>query len=643
MWISGRLWKWIAGLLSLFFLMAATSVIAQTSGTGALTGTVRDASGAVVPNVTVTITNSDSGQVRTATTGADGVYKFNLLPPGNYRVRFEAAGFKPVEIPSAAINVTETEVLDRALEIGSQTQSITVEGEVETIQTTSSALGTVATARTMTELPLNTRNFTNIVSLSAGVASEVANATQVGKGATDMEVNGAGTEMNNYLIDGVTVYNFQSVVAEAEGLGFASFAMPNPDAIAEFKIQTSNYDAGYGRNPGANVNLVTKSGTNNFHGDAFEFFRNTALNANDWFFNREGLPKAVVNSNIYGGTFGGPVKKDKLFFFVSYQENDQKNGDSAFSQASDVLPPFPDNAPGSRGYCGPAGWSTIASCNAQGAAFVTQLAQNMCGSKPKFGTVAIQCPSAGPGDPAGLYNINPIAISVLQLQLPNGQYLAPGSGTSGYVSQAYSVPATFKDHQGIGNVDYVINSKNTFAGRFLYEEDPMNASFTAQNSQASTNGVPGTPFFIERIDVTGLARVTSILSNNVVNEIHISYQRNHSIANQNSTLTSSEVGIQPFVSPYSPGGLVNNLPYFNINGGGAGTEWFGYHPNYVENSVDGQYVIGDTVSWNHGKHTVRTGVEAERVQWLFYSPVAAGGRPTFPTTADFSSGVRAVE
>ena len=334
------------------------SLMAQTASTGALTGTVRDPSGAVIPNATVTATSLDTGQARTAMTGTDGAYRVALLPPGNYRIRIEAGGFKPVEVPSATVNVTETEVLDRNLEVGSQTQTVTVESEVETIQTTSSTLGTVANARTLTELPLNTRNYTNLLAMSGGVSADVNNATLLGKGTTRMAVNGGTTGQNAYLMDGVPVNNWAGFGGTTEGGTIGSFAMPNPDAIAEFKIQTSSYDAGYGRNPGANVNVVTKSGTNSFHGSVFEFFRNTVLNANDWFLNREGVAKPALNSNQYGGALGGPIKKDKLFFFISYQESDQKNGFSAFSDSATILPPIPGS---NRGTCngGKPGWYSI--------------------------------------------------------------------------------------------------------------------------------------------------------------------------------------------------------------------------------------------------------------------------------------------
>ena len=204
-------------------------------------------------------------------------------------MRFDASGFKAVEIPSATVNVTETEVLDRSLEVGAQAQTVTVEGEVEVIQTASSALGTVASARTVTELPLNTRNYTNLLAMSAGTTSPVQNATSLGPGSSLISANGASNFPNTFLQDGVDVGVWLGLGTGTEGTAYASFSIPNPDAIAEFKIQTSSYDAGYGRHPGANVNVITKSGTNSLHGAAFEFFRNTALNANEWFYKRSEL------------------------------------------------------------------------------------------------------------------------------------------------------------------------------------------------------------------------------------------------------------------------------------------------------------------------------------------------------------------
>src|SRR5437588_1717890 len=417
-------------LLLLFVcLFSLQSLRAQTPGTGALTGTVKDPSGAVIPNATVTLTSVDTGQARTTMTGADGVYRFALLPPGNYRVRIESSGFKPVEVPSVTVAVTETEVLDRNLEVGAQSQTVTVEGEVENIQTASSALGTVVNTRSMESLPLSTRNYTNLLAMTAGANAGVANSTTLGKSATGIAVNGADIGQNTYLQDGVSVNTWSSTNTTQEGTNSGAFPTPNPDTIQEFKIQTSNYDAGYGRNPAANVNVITKSGANNFHGSAFEFFRNTALNANDYFFNATAVPgasKPTLNQNQFGGTFGGPVKKDKLFFFVAYQETAEKNGIAGFGYSVVNLSPIP-NMP--RGNC-PLSALSEAGCNATAQAFASALGAAVCpGNNPgnkndTVGTkksVQVACDGS---------NINPVALRLMQLQLPNGQYIMPGAYTA---------------------------------------------------------------------------------------------------------------------------------------------------------------------------------------------------------------------
>ena len=597
-----------------------------------------------MPNATVTLTSLDTGASRTSTTGADGGYKFDLLPTGNYKVRIEAAGFKPVEIPSIAVNVTETEVLDRNLEVGAQTQTVTVEGEVVAIQTTSSALGTVADARTVTELPLNTRNYTNLLAMSTGVAANVSNATTIGKGATNMAVNGGSTGQNTYLMDGVVVNNWTALGGVTEGTLPGTFAMPNPDAISEFKIQTSSYDAGYGRNPGANVNVITKSGTNQFHGSAFEFFRNTALNANDWFLAGEGQPKAVLNSNVYGGSVGGPVKKDKLFFFANYQEEDQTNGYASYSQSATDLPPIPS---GNRGTCGPTGFTSIAGCDAAGSVFVKALAANMSQFAPtaRGSTAVIQNPATcgAACDVMGLYNINPIAISILQLKLPSGSYLVPGSGDfagcnpTAFCNHRFENPAGFKDHQGIGNIDYQINSKNTFSGRYVYEADPINANFPAVNALEPGNAVPGNTVQTRKTNQDVVAKLTTIVSNNAVNEFHVGYQRNVTANSEAVLFHNSQLGIQDFVSPFTPGAAVDNMSYINIGPGGSQMD-FGVHPFFGSHANFNQFIVGDQISISHGKHTFRVGFDVERVQGASFSGTGSVGQPAFTSFSDFLIG-----
>jgi len=238
------------------------SLLAQSAGTGALTGAVTDPSGASIPNATVTLTNTQTNQVRTATSGSDGSYRFTLIPPGIYRVRFGANGFKIAEVSTFNVSVTETPVLDRTLEVGAQTEQVTVEAVSETLQTATSTLGTTVGTRAMTALPLSNRNYTQIIAMSTGASVGVGNATSFGKGTPDISVNGNNPGQNNFQMDGVAVNNIANNGSSNDSGIYGGIGIPNPDAIQEFKIQTSTYDASYGRNPGANVNVITKSGTN---------------------------------------------------------------------------------------------------------------------------------------------------------------------------------------------------------------------------------------------------------------------------------------------------------------------------------------------------------------------------------------------
>ena len=655
--------RWISDLclvvIALLLGALAPSLHAQTAGTGALTGTVADSTGAVVPNATVTAT-AENGQVRTTTTGSDGVYKFNLLPPGNYRVKFEAAGFNAVEVPAATVNVTETEVLNEALQVGAQTQEVTVQANVETVQTATSALGTVVGTETVTELPLNTRNYTNLLAMSAGANAAVSNATSLGKASTLIAVNGGGFAQNNYLQDGVSLGNWYSFNTGTEGTEYGALAIPNPDTIQEFKIQTSTYDAGYGRNPGANVNVVTKSGTNQFHGTAFEFFRNTDLNANDWF-NKysEGthvdpntgllspLPnkQGVLNQNQFGGVFGGPVKKDKLFFFVSYQETQQKNGISGYGFSTVTLPSLPG---GDRGSCNPAGnaagaqnfvsTGAIGNCNAAALAYIPRLANAVCATnKPvTAGSISVQGP-AGSGCTAQsnpLYNINPAAILLLQGQLANGNYLIPsvGSGNGAPTLQTYSDPAIFKDHQGLGNFDYVINSNNTLSVRYVYEIDPLQGKFAVINATLPGTSLPGNPVTTTKIDHAAVLKLTSIVTPNFVNEARISYQRYVTDDSEQSPFRNSQFGITDLSPGNSP--IADDLSFFTLtNLFSVGAHYF-FGVYLPENQIE----LADQISWTRGKHAFRAGFEVERVQVDQYYPSISIGAPTFQSFGDFLIG-----
>src|ERR1700733_15096263 len=334
----------VGALLCLLLTTAVPHMMAQSAGTAALAGTVTDPSGAAVPNVTVTVINNDTGQTRTTTTGSDGSYKFSLLPPGSYKATFAVPGFKTSEVGAVQLNVTETPELNRTLEVGTQSEQVTVEAAAETLQTQSSTLGTTVSSQQVTGLPLSNRNYTQLLTMAAGANSSVNNATTIGKGTQDIAVNGADPSQNNYQMDGVSIVNTANTGSSKDCGIYTGIGIPNPDAIQEFKIQTSTYAASYGAHPGGNVNVVTRSGSNAFHGSVWEFFRNTDLNANSFFDNRDGGGvQQALSQNQVGGSVGGPIKKDKLFFFADYQETRQKNGVSAGGSSSVFLFPLPED------------------------------------------------------------------------------------------------------------------------------------------------------------------------------------------------------------------------------------------------------------------------------------------------------------
>jgi hypothetical protein len=575
-------------LCTTLYLLIAFYAYGQTAGTGAIIGTVRDTSGAVIPGANVQAVNADTRQTRTVLTGADGGYRFALLPPGSYNLRFSANGFKTADIARIAVAVTETPVQDQRLELGTQAEQITVEATAEMLQTSSSARGGTVTQKTLTDLPLTTRNYTNVMAMSSGVSAGVTNATALGVSGMDMNVNGAPTSSNNISIDGQNIQNPGESSGQTAGFGNGGYNfVPNPDAIQEFKVQTSTYDAGFGRNIGANVNVVTKSGTNAIHGSVFEFFRNTTLNANDFFLNLSGTAKGVLNQNQFGGVLGGPIRKDKLFFFGSYQGTRQKNGVGSQGTTTLDLPPIPT---GDRANMA-AFQATLGALNCPA---------NHAGAQYQtlHGGVQVACDGS---------NINPIAIRLLQttfLSGPSkGSYLMPGSSNGGFQTETITIPASFAEDQVLANIDYLMSSKNTLSQRFFFSNAPAILPFP------SATHVPGftTPYnyrnWGEHI------KLTTVVSSSMVNELRLNFHREDSGASlDQSGLTTAQFGITP-LSPSVPAMAIFNISgvYLVGSGGTAGSQLGPDNSN--------AYTAADQISWTRGKHTIRAGFEATQYRW----------------------------
>src|SRR5205085_11291515 len=293
----------------LTFLSLALAAVFTCAGaalgqgaTGQITGTVEDAAGAVVPGASVTVTNIATSLQRQATTGGEGEFAVPLLPPGKYKVEVSAKGFKTVVVAELDVNVTQTATVNLKLEpsISNETVAVTAEGTL--VQQESSQVGRVIESQTIRQLPLPTRNFQQLLTLSPGTYSSVANNTELGRGDSIITVNGQRPTSNSVRLNGV----------DANSIGTNStpnIAVPATDSLQEFIVQTSLYDAAQGRNAGGNVEAVTRSGGQHYHGNVYEFFRNRALNANDSFLKAAGWPKPVLSRNQFGGTFGGPIIK----------------------------------------------------------------------------------------------------------------------------------------------------------------------------------------------------------------------------------------------------------------------------------------------------------------------------------------------
>src|SRR5213080_2823442 len=321
-------------LIALAVLALLGQMFAQGGATGAITGTVLDPSGAVVANADVRIVNQDTGTLtRTTKTDSNGWFTVTLLPVGTYTINVTSAGFQEAKFTDVAVRITETTRMEAKLRPVAVQEKIEVQAQVQTVETSTATTGQAIESRTIRDLPLATQNFHQLLSLSTGAQSELNASAQLGRGNVRIIVNGQREDNNNYLIEGISATDYN--VAQATNV-----PLPNPDVVGEFKVQTSLYDASQGRNGGGNVNAILKSGAREFHGDAYEYFRNDVLNANEYFLNAAGQKRPPIKQNIFGGSLGGPVGQEKYgLFFVNYQGTRQRSALSPGTQINN--PGFP--------------------------------------------------------------------------------------------------------------------------------------------------------------------------------------------------------------------------------------------------------------------------------------------------------------
>ena len=579
-------------------LALAVGALAQGGATGAILGTVQDPSGAFVANADIRITNQDTNVVeRSVTTGPDGTFTAALLPVGTYVVSIHSEGFAEAKISDVVVRVTETTRMSAKLNTKSVQQKIEVQAEVQMVDTSDATTGQAIEATTIRALPLATQNFQQLLTLSTGAQGELNAASQLGRGEVHLFVNGQREDNNNYLIEGISATDY-NVAA------LTTTPLPNPDVVQEFKVQTSLYDATQGRNGGGNVNAILKSGTNQFHGDVYEFFRNTVLDANEYFLKQTGSERPVIQQNIFGGSLGGPVSPGgKLgFFFVNYQGTRQRSGDSPGTLISTSIPYVP---------AADRGTDPVSM-------------QNLSND---FGGIGI----------------DPVAASLLSFKsnqfggAANG-YLFPmpnvptGTPAGTAVQFTVSRPGKFTDDQFTANWDHEFrDSRDSVAARFFFSNADKNIPFGAGGLQASL-GAPASgtdlnfPYEIPVHDRFFSISETHVFNARLVNDfrfglVHI----NNSGINLNP-VTATDVGIDRPTS-----NLTSAIYKFTF-----GTSGFQFGPTPPANQYQTQnnYNFVENMSWVKGAHTITFGGQYVRVNLDKLFPQVFNGQVFFTNTSD---------
>jgi len=582
----------MALLLSLCF---GSLAFAQGGATGAVGGVVQDASGAVIANARVSVTSEATGEVlRQVTTDASGLFTATLLPVGTYTVEVTASGFPNTKFPGVVVRITETTRMTAVIKVNTVKEIVEVQSQVEQVNTTDATTGQSLGAQTITDLPLATRNFQQLLTLSAGASSDLNNAAQLGRGQVYIHVNGGREDNNNYLIDGISASDY--------AFGELTYTpLPSPDAIQEFKVSTSLYDASQGRNGGGNINATLKGGSSKFHGDLWEYFRNTSLDAHDYF-----LGKVQVKQNIFGGDVGGPIGPGaKLgYFYFNLQGTRQRSGDSPGTYINTSIPVLPlardQTTLINTFFCG-------AACGGLTATALDPVALNL-----------LQTPGTQFGPGVG------------------GGFLFPSvAGTPGFTATAtgpslnygplvLSDPGKFTDNQFTANWDREFrNGKDRLAERFFWSNSNTFEPFGADSFQIQV-GLPSTPnnlnfpLQIPLHSRFGSITETHVFSNSLINEFRFGINIISDKLNNQAPVTGAQLGIN-LPTALGPQGDPN---MYRLQFG----SWaFGPYPTQLQTALSDNFVWLDTVSWTHGAHQLRFGGEIDRVTLRRNLPVADNG------------------
>ncbi|HEV2350684.1 MAG TPA: TonB-dependent receptor [Terriglobia bacterium] len=572
----------------IFIVLMALAALARPSFaqeiTGSIRGSVLDPSEAGVGAATVTATQIETGLTRTVVTNRDGTYLLVLLPVGHYRLDASARGFQNFTQEGVTLSVNEAANIVIRLAIGSPTQSVQVTANANLIETTDTTLGKTVGEREILDLPLNGRNFSQLGLLQPGVVPITPGLAQAGGSLRDGQaysVNGQRPESNNFLIDGASNVN-------AVDGGFV--LKPPIDAIAEFKILTHTANAEFGSSSGSTTNIITRAGTNQLHGSLWEFLRNDKLDAANFFENADGFKKSEYRQNQFGGTVGGPIRKDKTFAFGYYEGFRNRQGEVI----SDVRVP--------------------SALERQG---------NFSQDGPLF-VIGQMGPALVPG--AILPGIDPTAANVEKL------YPLPNAADSNGVVDLYNASQILRENEDQAGVriDHYLSSQTTLNIRYMF----LNGSRFDPLSPSGA-GVPGFPVGEDHRTQNLVAQLTHSFSPSVVDIARLSFLRNKFLFDQHLNSTSpASLGFQ-----YQPTlGIAAGPPFIQFSGGGYAS--IGDPITGPRNTFENAFAGSDSLTWIRGRHELKFGGDFRRDQINVVNGIASNGFFVFvgfPFTNSFAS------
>jgi hypothetical protein len=611
---------WILATLILPLLFCSASAWAQKD-TGAIDGTVKDASGKVVVGAKVTVTDVDRGTVTETVSNGVGEYTASPLKVGRYKISVEKTGFKTALAGPVVVEIQEHPTVDVTLQVGRVDETVTVTARSPMLETETSDLGQVVSGDRAVTLPLNGRNYAQLALLGAGVVpSEPGSRVETSYGFSS---NGARALQNNYLLDGVdNNSNLGDVLT-----GQAYVIQPSVDAIEEFKVQTNAYSAEFGRGNGAILNAVIKSGTNSFHGDVYEFFRNDVLDGRNAF----DTSRQPYRQNQFGATLGGPIIKDRTFFFVDYEG---LRIAQALPQLSLVPTPaeiggdfssFLTNTPAlSVDINGNATNTPAVDCNGHptflGEIFNTRMTKSS--NLNPSGVCGFPIGVDGAGNPTNIFPsglIDPLAARLSAL------FPAPNTNFNGANFIADPRRTASRNNFDV-RIDHKLGDHDSLFGRFSYEHQP---SFTPSPFQNDLDGGAFSDGSEDDSFRSVAISETHIFTSNVANEFRLGYNRINSHRFQLNANTNVSANLDFPGVPFGPD--LGGLPQISINDGTATIGSSGFLPAIEKQN---SYVLSDNFTWIHGRHSAKFGTEIRREQFTLFEPSSARGNLNF--ASDFT-------